>query len=229
MADVLHVQIERVGRPVRRLEYRQRLLSQVRAHGIAMVEREQEAQVSEVRFEQRQTSKIVCAVPRNDAQPGIEQVVGLFEEAAVVHCHRLHRLSGLVLQRAGVRPVQHEGERATTEEVTVDLHLSERVTKLTDSRTRGVVDEHLLGPRLWRHVVHDRHALVEEVPAAALDVPPHPVAGNALPFEAGNELAGDLIQVLQQERERLARRLLHRQHLDDTVTDQEVIAVTVDG
>ena len=110
----------------------------------------------------------------------------------------------------------------------MDLKFRERVTKLSDRRARGIVDQHLLG---WpgRHVVHDRYAFVEEVPAAALDIPPHPIAGDALPLEAGDELAGDLVQVLQQKRERLARRLLHRQHLDDAVADQEVIAVAVDG
>ena len=77
-------------------------------------------------------------------------------------------------------------------------------------------------------VVHDRHALVEEVPAAALDIATHPVARDPLPFEAGDELAGNLVQVLQQKRERLARRLLHRQHLDDAVADQQVVAVAVD-
>ena len=108
VADVLHVQIESVGRPVRRLEHRQRLLSKVRADGVAVIEREQEAQVRQVRFEQREASKIVRAVPRDDAQPRVEEVVGLLEEAAVVDRHRLHRLSGLVLERARIRPVQHE-------------------------------------------------------------------------------------------------------------------------
>ena len=108
VADVLHVQVEGVRRPVRRLEDGQGLLSKVRAHGVAVIEREQEAQVREVRFEQREAPKVVRAVSRDDAQPGVEQVVGLLEEAAVVDGHGLHRLGGLVLQRARVRAVQHE-------------------------------------------------------------------------------------------------------------------------
>ena len=223
------MQVEGVRRLVRRLEDRQRFLSKVRADGVAVIEREQEAQVREVRLEQREPPKVVRAVARDDAQPGVQQVVGLLEEAAVVDGHRLHRLGGLLLQRARIRAVQHERQRAPPEEVAVDLELRQRVAELADRRARGVVDQHLLGPRLRRHVVHDRHALVEEVPAAALDIPPHPVAGDALPLEAGDELAGDLVQVLQQERERLARRLLHREHLDDAVADQEVVAVAVDG
>ena len=53
------------------------------------------------------------------------------------------------------------------EEVAVHLQLRQRVAELPDGRARGVVDQHLLGPRLGRDVVHERDALVEEVPAAA--------------------------------------------------------------
>ena len=146
-----------------------------------------------------------------------------------MHGHRLHRLGRLVLNRSRVGPVQDERQRAVAEEVAVDLQFRQRVAELADGRVRRVVDEHLLGPRLRRDVVHHRHALVEEVPAAALDVPTHAVARDPLPFEAGDELAGNLVQVLQQERERLARRLLHREHLDDAVADQQMVAVAVDG
>ena len=40
-------------------------------------------------------------------------------------------------------------------------------------------------------VVHDRHALVEEVPAAGLEVATHPVVRDALPLQARDELAGN--------------------------------------
>ena len=63
MTDVLHVQVEGVGRPMRRLEDGQCFLSEVRAHGVAVIEREEEAQVREVGFEHREASKIVRAVP----------------------------------------------------------------------------------------------------------------------------------------------------------------------
>ena len=143
--------------------------------------------------------------------------------------HGLHGLGRLVLNRSPVGPVQDERQRAVAEEVAMNLQFRQRVAELADRRVRGVVDEHLLGPRLWRDVVHNRHALVEEVPAAALDIPTHPVARDPLPFEAGDELAGNLVQVLHQKRERLARRLLRREHLDDAVADQQVVAVAVDG
>ena len=66
------------------------------------------------------------------------------------------------------------------------------------------------------------------MPAAALDIPTHAVARDPLPFEAGDELAGNFVQVLHQKRERLARRLLRREHLDDAVADQQMVSVTVD-
>ena len=83
-------------------------LPEVRTDRIAVIEREQEAQVRDIRFEQREPPQVVRAVARHDAQPGVQQVVGLLEEAAVVDGHRLHRLGRLVLQRTGVGAVQHE-------------------------------------------------------------------------------------------------------------------------
>ena len=115
---------------MRRLEDGQRLLPKVRAHGVAVIEREQEAQVREVRFEQREAPKVVRAVAGDDAQPGVQQVVGLLEETAVVNGHGLHGLGGLMLQRAGSVSVQHQRERALAEEVPVDLQLRQRVAEL---------------------------------------------------------------------------------------------------
>ena len=82
--DVLDVQIERVRRVVRRLEDRQRLSLEVCAHSFALIEREHEAQIRRIRFQQRQTAQVVSAVPRDDAQPGVQKVVGLVEHSAVV-------------------------------------------------------------------------------------------------------------------------------------------------
>ncbi len=77
------------------------------------------------------------------------------------------------------------------EEMAVHLELGQRVAELTDRRARRVVDEHLLRPCVGRDVVHQRHALVEEVPAAGLEIAAHPIARDALPLEAGDELAGN--------------------------------------
>ena len=101
VADVLDVQVEGVRRVVRRLEDGERLASQMGAHRVAVIQREQEAQVGEIRLEQRQPPEVVRAVARDDREPRVEQVVGLFEEAAVVDGHGLHRLGGLVLNRLG--------------------------------------------------------------------------------------------------------------------------------
>ena len=126
----------------RRLEYGERLASQVRADWLPVIEREQKTQVGQVRLEQRQAPKVVSAVPRDNAQPRVEEAVGLLEEAAVVDGHRLHRFGRLVLERPRVRPVQHKGERASSEEVAVNLQFGERIAKLADGRVGRVVDEH---------------------------------------------------------------------------------------
>ena len=67
--------------------------------------------------------------------------------------YRLHVLrwiyaGWLVLQRSRVGAVQHQRQRAPTEEVAVDLHFRQGVAKLADCGARGVVDEHLLRSRL---------------------------------------------------------------------------------
>ena len=66
VADVLNVEVERVRRPVGRLEHRERLPSQVRAHRVAVIQREQEAQIRDVGFEQREPAEVVSAVAWDD-------------------------------------------------------------------------------------------------------------------------------------------------------------------
>src|SRR4051794_19809778 len=110
----------------------------------------------------------------------------------------------------------------------MDLEFRQRIAKLADCRIRRIVDEHLLRPGLWGDVVHNRYALVEEVPAAALNITTHPVAWDPLPFETRDELAGNFVQVLHQECEGLAWRLLRREHLDDVVADQQMVSVAID-
>ena len=60
-----------------------------------------------------------------------------------------------------------------------------------------------------------------------LDVPAHPVGGNATPLEARDELPGHVVEVLEHVRERLPGRLLHREHLDVPVIDVQMAAVAL--
>ena len=61
-----------------------------------------------------------------------------------------------------------------------------------------------------------------------LEITAHPIARDALPFQTGDELAGDGVEVGQQMRKRVTRRLLHRQDFHELVADRQVIAVAVD-
>ena len=102
-----------VRRLRRRLEHRQRRrVPDVGSIGSPAVEREQEAQVRQVRLEQRQPAQVVGAVAGNDAEPGVQQVVALLEGAAVVGGEHLHGLGRGGLQGAPVRAVQDQRERA---------------------------------------------------------------------------------------------------------------------
>src|SRR5688572_17549608 len=66
------------------------------------------------------------------------------------------------------------------------------------------------------------------MPAAALDLAAGPVTRNALPFKARNKFTGDFVQILQQKCVPLAWRLLHRENLHRTVSDDQVVAMTID-
>src|SRR5262249_46145010 len=99
VADVLDVQIEGVRRVVRGLEYGEGLPTKMTAGAFAGVEREQEAQIRGVRLEDREASEIVSGISRDDAQPGVEEVVRLLEQAPVVDRHRLLRFGRVVLER----------------------------------------------------------------------------------------------------------------------------------
>ena len=199
------------------------------ANPLTAIEREEQTEISDIRFQQREPPQVMCAVPGHDAQPGIEEVVRFVEQAPIVHRHRLHGFGGLVLQRTTVFTMQHERQRAAAEEVSVDFEFGEGITELADGGAGRVVHEHLFRSRFGRDVVDHRHALVEEVPPACLQSPPHAIVRDALPFQTGNEFTRDGVEIREQVREGLARWLLHRQHLDPLAADHEVIAVAVDG
>ena len=101
VADVLHVQIEVIRCLVARLEDGERLGVQMGAARLAAIEREQKAQIRVVRFEERQPPEVVGAVARHDAQPGVEQVVRLLDERAVVRGHHLDGFGRRSLQSFG--------------------------------------------------------------------------------------------------------------------------------
>ena len=67
------------------------------------------------------------------------------------------------------------------------------------------------------------------MPPAGLQVSPHPIIRDALPLQAGDALARHGVEVLQQMRERRARRLFHGQDLHPNVADIQMSAVAFQG
>src|SRR5713226_8441022 len=59
MTHVLHVQVERVRRVVRRLEDGQRFLMEMRADPFALIEGEQKTEIREVGLQQREPAQVV--------------------------------------------------------------------------------------------------------------------------------------------------------------------------
>ena len=49
-----------------------------------MIDREEKAEIRRMRLEHGDAAEVVGTVPRDDAEPGIEQVVRFVEERAIV-------------------------------------------------------------------------------------------------------------------------------------------------
>ena len=159
------------------------------ANGLSGVQREQEAQIRQIRFEKREAPQVVGGVSRHDAQPRIEEVITLVEHAPVMSREHLHRLCRRGLERSRLRAVQDQRERTDSEEVAVHLEFGERVAQLPHGGPCGVVDQHLLRPGVRGDVVDERDPLIEEMAPARLDVAPHAVNRAALPLQAPDELS----------------------------------------
>src|SRR5688572_23478850 len=108
-----------------------------------------------------------------------------------MRAHDLDRFSGGAVHRLRILIEQHEVQRALTKEMAIDVELGQRVAELLDNGSGALVDEHLVRLRFWCYVVHERDALVEEVPSPHLNVTTHPVCRNSSPFRAREELTGN--------------------------------------
>ena len=135
--------------------------------------REEKAQVGDVGVEERQAPQVVSRIAGHDREPGVQEVVTLLVECSVVPGKDFDALGDAPIEPARVAVVDDDRERARAEEVAVDLHLGQALPQLVDGGGGGVVDEHLLGPRLRTEVVDQRDALVEEVPATRVQVAAH--------------------------------------------------------
>ena len=119
VADVLDVQVEGVRRVVRRLEDRERLAPQMRADRSPWSSVNRKLRSATLVSSSASRRRLWAPLPGHDAEPRVQQVVGLLEEAAVVCGHRLHRLGRLVLKRAPVRRRAARASASTAEEVAV--------------------------------------------------------------------------------------------------------------
>src|SRR4051794_29851822 len=121
VSHVLDMQVEEVRRAVRRLEDCQRLLLQVWADTFTLIESEDKAQIRGVGLQKRQPSQVVNTIARDDAHPGVQKVVGLFEQRPVVYRKRFPGLSRLLLKSPSVVSLQNQRQGTLPEEVPVHL------------------------------------------------------------------------------------------------------------
>ena len=223
--DVLHMEVVVVRRLVPRFEHGERLAAAEGRRGpLALVETEEKAEIGAVRLQQGEAPQVVRAVAGHDGRPGVEQVIALEMEAAVVGGEHLEGLGGRAVLRAAIVAEQHEGQRTLAKEMAADLELRQRVPELADDGAGALVHQHLFRPRLRAEVVHHRDPPVVVMPATCLEIAPHAIVPKALPLEARDELARHGVEVFEHVRERRARWLLHREHLDARFADLEMRA-----
>jgi hypothetical protein len=121
---------------VRCFEYGKRFAAKMRADTISRIVRKKKAQVRAIRFQERDAPHVVRSVSRDDAQPGVEQVVALLEEVPIVDRESLHHFGRLTLEHSVVLAIRDERERAQAKEVAVHLEFRQRVTELVNGCCR---------------------------------------------------------------------------------------------
>ena len=147
--DIVDVQVPEIRRLMGGLKDREILAAvEVRARPLAGVEREEEAEVGDVRVEERQPPQIVRAVAGKDRQPGVQEVVRFVVQGTVVRGKRLGALRHAPIEPLRVAVIEHHGQGALTEEVAMHFHFGQALPQLVDGCCRRIVDEHLLGLRL---------------------------------------------------------------------------------
>src|SRR5882762_11975517 len=122
----MEVVVER--RLVPRFEHGERLAAAEGRRGpLALVETEEKAEIGTVRLQQAEAPQVLRAVAGHNGRPGVEQVIGLEMEAAVVGGQHLEGFGGRAVLSAAVVAEQHEGQRTFAKEMTANLELRERV------------------------------------------------------------------------------------------------------
>ena len=104
------VKVEVVGRRVLRLKNGEVLAVEVPVAAIARVEREKEGVVRIVDIENVEIPEVVMIVSRQCREEGVELVVGLFINSAVVHTEYLVELTTRLFENSRIAVINDDGE-----------------------------------------------------------------------------------------------------------------------
>ena len=114
------MQIQVIGRALRRVEHGERLAAEVRVGLGAVVLGEQERQIGVVRVEEIHRPNVVCRVARQHGQPGIQEVVAFVRQLGIVRGKGLRTGADTALQRDWVAVIEHHRHRVLPDVPTLE-------------------------------------------------------------------------------------------------------------
>ena len=218
-----------VGRALRRIEDRERFPMQVAIGRLPRVLREEQRQVRVVRVQQVHRPDVIGLIARQHGQPRVQQVVALVGDLRIMGGEGLETRAHTPLQRRRVVVPQHDAERVGPEVAALHRQLGQRRAEVADHRHGAVVHEHVAGGGIpVRDVAAQRDPRVVEVAPPRVDLASDGSLPLPLPRTHEQEIRGNLVERLEEERHGLRRRFLEGQDADVRVIEPQMGAVTLE-
>ncbi len=227
MSDILDVEVQVVRRAVGRIKDRQRFSSQVGVVLGAGVVAKQQGEIGIVRVKEVHRSDVVRAVPGEHGEPRVQQVVALVGHLRVVRRKRFEAGADAPFQRYGISVRKHDGHRVLAKIPAVERQLMETRAQVSDHRGGAVVDEEVRRRRPGvGDVVGQADFRVMEMAALRVNLASHGALVLAPPLVDQNQARRHLVERLKEQRERVGRRFLEREHAHVVVVQTQMRAVT---
>ena len=158
----------------------------------------------------------------------MEEVVALVSRLRVVGGKRLQAGAHAPLERRWIAVIQDHRHRVLPEVPALDGQLGQTRPQVADQRRGAIVHQDLARQRRRvGDVGRETDAGVVEVPALRVNLSAHGALPFALPLVDEQEIRGDFVEGLKQQRERLCRRLFQRQHAHVVVVEPQMRALTL--
>ena len=210
----------------RRLECNQRFAAEVPVGWRAAPWLKQKRTIGVVRIQQVHPADVVGVVPRQDGQPGVQQVVALLRHLRIVSGERLPRGGHRTVQHCGIAVVHHGGHGACAEIAAVQRQLSQGGAKIAHDRSGAFVDQRL-GPVRGRvsQVRREADLRVMEVAALRVNLAADRTRRLTTPVAHEDRIRRNRRNVAEDVGHRLRGRFLQRQHAHIVVAEPQMRTV----